>query len=62
VMAPSNEQVAWIPLHRMFNTAQFHWKDLTESEYLWETRIDGRATVKIILNCRVGGLNSPGSG
>jgi hypothetical protein len=64
VMAPSNEQVAWIPLHKMFNTEHFHWKDLSESEYLCETRVDGRATVKIILNSRVGGrgLNSPGSG
>jgi hypothetical protein len=64
VMAPSNEQVAWIFLYRMFSTAQFHWKDLSESEYLWETRVDGGATVKIALDSRVGGrgLNPPGSG
>jgi len=63
VMAPSSDQIDWIPLHKMFNTAQFHWKDLREREYLWETRVEGRATVKIILNSRVGGrgLNSPGS-
>jgi hypothetical protein len=64
VIAPSNEQVAWMPLHKMFNTAQFHWKDLSEGAYLWEARVVGRATVKIILNSTVNGhgLNSPGSG
>lgn len=64
VIAPSNEQVAWIHQHTMFSAAQFNWKDLSESEYLWETRLHGRAPVKIVLNSRVGGrgLNSPGSG